>query len=67
MLKIIYLNGRKGRIQAEIALQTGADKEADIVVIGEALEDQQRRPNHRTFDLASSMEQQVVIQGKIRT
>ena len=40
MLKIIYLNGRKGRVQAEIALQAGAEKAADIVVIAEAVEDQ---------------------------
>ena len=48
---IIYLNGRKGRLQAEIALQTGADIGADVVVIAEALVESERRPTHGTYDL----------------
>ena len=45
------MNGRKGRQQAEVALQNGAEIEADVVVIAEALEDQQRRPGHGLYDL----------------
>lgn len=50
LVGIIDLNGRKGRRQAEVALQTGPEEVADIVVIAEALEDQQRRPTHPTYD-----------------
>ena len=48
---LINLNGRKGRLHAEVALQTGADKVCDVVVKAEALEDQQRRPIYGTYDL----------------
>ena len=51
-LKIMYLNGRRGQQQAEVALQIGSDKNAQVVIIAEALEDQGKRPNHPTFDLA---------------
>ena len=48
---MIYLNGRKGRQQAEVALQTGSAKGSDVVVIVEALIVQERRPTHSTCDL----------------
>ena len=51
-LRVIYLNGRRGRRQAEVALQIGSDKKAEAVVIAEALSDQTKRPNHRTYNLA---------------
>lgn len=43
---VIYRNGRRGRQQAEVALQIESDKEAHIVVIEEALKDQEKRPTH---------------------
>ena len=38
---IICLNGRKGTRQAEVALQTGSEKGSDVLVIAEALMEQQ--------------------------
>ena len=51
-MKVIYLNGRKGRLQTEIALQIGSEKVSDVVVIAEALVEQDKRPNHGTYNLA---------------
>ena len=50
-LRIIYLNGRRGRQQAEVGLQIGSEKEAHVVVTAEALSDQEKGPNHGTYDL----------------
>ena len=36
-MKLIYLDGVKGRLQAEVALHIGSEKEAHVVVIAEAL------------------------------
>ena len=50
-VKIMYLNGRIGRQQAEVVLQIGSEKGAHAVVIAKALEEQTRRPNHGTYHL----------------
>ena len=39
MNKVIYINGRRGRIQGDIGLQLGAEIGAEVVVIAEALDD----------------------------
>jgi len=51
MNKVLYLNGRRGRIQGDMVLQLGAELGAEVVVIVEALEDQSRRNNHGTYNL----------------
>ena len=51
IIGIMYLNRRKGRVQAEIALQIGSEEGADVVGIAEALADQERRPTYGTYDL----------------
>lgn len=50
LIKVIYLNGRRGRSHTEVALQAGADNGVDVVIT-EAIEDQQRRPIHESYDL----------------
>jgi len=49
--KILYLNGRRGRIQADLGLQLGADLEAEVVVKAEAVQDMERRNQHGAYDL----------------
>ena len=31
-MNVIYLNGRRGRLQAEVALQIGSEKEAHVLL-----------------------------------
>jgi len=40
-----------GRIQGDLGLQLGAELEADVVVIAEAVEDREKRNQHGTYDL----------------
>jgi len=43
MNRILYLNGRRGRLQADLGLQLGAELGADVVVIAEAVADRVKR------------------------
>jgi len=54
MFRTLYLNGWKGRMQANIGLQLGAEKEAEVVVIAEAVRDTARRNQHPTYNLVMS-------------
>jgi len=49
--KILYLNGRRGRAQADLLLQLGAELEADVVVVAEEVQDVERRNQHGAYDL----------------
>lgn len=50
MNKILYPNGRRGRLQADMGLQLGADMQAGVVAIAKALADQEKWNYHRTYD-----------------
>ena len=67
MNKVIYLNGRRGRLQADMGLQLGADMEADVVVIAEAVADQNRRNSYGTYDLVLNTQYLAVYVRKDRT
>jgi len=44
-----------GRIQADLGLQIGAEKRADVVVVVEALQRIERRYQHGTYNLVLNM------------
>jgi len=66
MINILYLHGRKGRIQADLGLQIGAEKEADVVVIVEGVKDQKRRNSHAVYDLVVNLDYLAVYVRKDR-
>jgi len=55
MFIVLYRNGRRGRIQADIALETGVEKEADVVVIAEVVESSKRRNQHGAYNVVTNM------------
>jgi len=54
MNKVLYLNGPRGRLQADIGLHLGPEKEAEVVVIAAAVVDLARRNQHPTYNLVMS-------------
>ena len=72
-LRVSYLNARRGRRQAEVALQIGSEKEAHVAIIAEALNKQERRPSHPTYDFTWNSkymsvyirkDQQIRVEGR---
>jgi len=51
MFNILYSNGRRGRLHGDLGLPRGVAKEADMVVIAEALVDRSRMSQHVTYNL----------------
>lgn len=51
VFKVLYLNGRRGRLQAGIALQIRGERGADIVVVAEAVEHLHRKNHHPAYSL----------------
>jgi len=51
MNKVLYLNGRRGRLQGDMGLQLGVDLGADVVVIAEAVANRERRNQHGAYEL----------------
>jgi len=66
MNKVMYINGRRGRIQGDMGLQLGAEIGAEVVVIAEALDDQDRRNTHATCNLELNTNYLVVYVRKDR-
>jgi len=56
MDKVLYLNGWRGRIEADMGLQLGAHLRVDVVVIAEALAAQERRNQYGKYDLKVNIE-----------
>jgi len=48
MIKVPYLNDRRGRLQADLGLQIVVEKGAEVMMIAEAVDDQSRRNKHET-------------------
>jgi len=51
MFKVLYLNGRRERLQADMGLQLGVDLGAEVVVIAEAVADTEKRNQHGAYNL----------------
>jgi len=64
MNKVMYINRRRGRVQGDMGLQLGAELGADVVVIAEAVEDQERRNVHATYVLTLNTRYLVVYVRK---
>jgi len=66
MFRALYLNGRRRRIKGDLALQMGAEKEPDVVIMAEALDDQARRNQHGAYNLVLSTAYPAVYMGEGR-
>jgi len=66
MNKVMYINGRRGQIQGDMGLQLGAEIGAEVVVIAEALDDQERRNTHATYNLTLNTKYLAVYVRKDR-